>query len=290
MSVELKPSDLLSCTLAIVAVLLNGTLLASMYKERKKIFLSRISYLVGNLAFADFLNGLFFVVLMQPIISMRYKDHLVEFLSLPLTWMALCASCATLLLMSVERLVVVALPMTWSTILNKRRTLLGIFLVWITSIAAGLWVGYKKYYAQFFVCVFIEVSATNSIIIHFYVLWVLRRGAKQRFQMTEDQQQSQAFLKENVAHKKVTTVVTILLVVLIITCAPYLVCTQMLIVNLTFDKTLHQKVNVHIFIIIYDYSVAFMYINFLCNSIIYAWRLRMCRKAFFSLVGRSISL
>ncbi|XP_046851016.1 galanin receptor 2b-like [Xenia sp. Carnegie-2017] len=250
---------------------------------------------------------------------------LVKF-QLSMIWTTIEASLMSLVFLSIERVIAVCYPLTCKIIVSVKRTIVTLCVIWIFAFscgvfitldvfktqfaltivfevlfliylsgqndehATGLWVGYKKHYAQFYVCVFIEVSATNSIIIHFYVLWALRRGAKQRFQMTEDPQQSQAFLKENVAHKKVTTVVTILLVVLIITCAPYLVCTQMLIVNFTFDKTLHQKVNVHIFSIIYDYSVAFMYINFLCNSIIYAWRLRMYRKAFFSLVGRSISL
>lgn len=184
--------------------------------------------------------------------------------------------------------------MVWSRLLTVPRTILCIILVWIISICGGVAIHFNQYYAQFFICLFVELSALSFIATHVYILWILRRREKGcEIEITPDKDPSQATPclepkdTSHIAHRKVTIVVTILLAVLITTCVPYFVCLQMFTTNNTFDPTLSQRINVDIFDKVYNFSNAFSYINFLANPIIYAWRLRMYRKAFFSLLGRN---
>ena len=284
--------QILAYIFGILAVILNGVLLLSMYNERNKIFVSRISYLVANLAVADCLNGLFLIVLQQPIKDIEYKSEVRKNIQLPFVWTAFCVSFCTLLLMAAERLIVITLPMVWSTILTIRRTIISILAVWVISIIAGavMYNDKYRYYGQFFICLFVEISALCFIVTHFYILWLLHRRDKHRAIANEvedpDQEAPCLTASENIAQRKVTIVVSILLVVLIVTCVPYFILLQMFTVNNTFDPTVASKVDLEVYTTAYFYTDSLTYINFFANPIIYAWRLRMYRKAFYSLLGR----
>ena len=282
--------QVLAYIFAILAVILNGVLLLSMYNERKKIFVSRISFLVANLAVADCLNGLFLIVLQQPIKQIEFKSNVRERIQLPFMWTAFCVSFCTLLLMAAERLIVIILPMVWSTLLTIRRTIFSILAVWILSIIAGgvMYNDKYRYYAQFVICLFVEISAFGFIAIHIYILWLLHRRDKHRANVNEDPDQDTPCLSssENIAQRKVTIVVSILLLVLIVTCVPHFICLQLFTIHNTFDDTVGTKIDPDVYEKAFHYTDAFTYINFFANPIIYAWRLRMYRKAFYSLLGR----
>ena len=289
MQTGLQGHDVLTFIFGILTIVLNGVLLAAMYKERRKIFVTRISYLVANLAVSDCLNGLFAILLLHPIKEMGFRSDIRDLIVLPLVWTAFCVSFFTLFLMAAERLVVVKLPMVWSTLLTIPRTLISILCVWLLSAGAGVAIHFHQYYTQFVICLLVEFSALSFIAIHVYILWLLR----QRDITCKDPSQNTPCLatsrNENIVHRKLTIVVTILLSLLIVTCVPYFVCLQMFAINNTFDKTLAKKVKIHVYDIVYQYTDALLYVNFLSNPIIYAWRLRMYRKAFYSLLGRNTS-
>ena len=152
-STGVQGNEVLSYIFGILAIVLNGVLLASMYKERKKIFVTRISSLVSNLAFADCLNGLFLIILSQPIKEIEYKSDARLLIELPLMWIAFCASILTIIVMAAERVIIVTLPMEWSTLLTIPRTLLCILAVsWLLSIGCGVAIHYRRYYVQFVIC------------------------------------------------------------------------------------------------------------------------------------------
>ena len=293
-STGVQGNEVLSYIFGILAIVLNGVLLASMYKERKKIFVTRISFLVANLAFADCLNGLFLIILSQPIKEIEYKSDVLLLIQQPLVWIAFCASLLTVILMAAERLVIVTLPMEWSTLLTIPRTLLCILAVWLLSIGCGVAIHYRQLYVQFVMCLIVEISALFLITTHIYIVWILRRREIHRMVLVnQNPSQDSPCLptppNKNSAHRKVTMVVTILLSVLIVTCVPYFVCIQMFVINNTFDRTVADKVNLEIYDKAFLYTFSLLYVNFFMNPIIYAWRLRMYRKAFYSLVGQSTS-
>lgn len=275
-----------------LAIVLNGVLLASMYKERKKIFVTRIAYLVANLAFADFLNGVFSILLQQPIKEIEFEFDSRHLITMPLQWSVFCASFLTLFLMAAERLVVVTLPMVWSSVLTIPRTALCILCVWLFSAAGGFAIRYKRYYAKFVICILVEFCAVSFIATHIYILWILRRREKRHILKEDPANEKLCTARtpnENIVHRKVTIVVTILLLVFIVTSVPYLVCVQMFMIQNTIDDTLSSRINVEVFDVVFLYAEAFSFVNFFSNPIIYAWRLRMYRKAFYSLLGRSTS-
>ncbi|CAB4007207.1 melanocortin receptor 5 [Paramuricea clavata] len=292
-STGVQSNEVLSYIFGILAIVLNGILSASMYKERKRIFVTRISFLVASLAFADCLNGLFLIILRQPIKEIEYKSDALLLIQQPLTWIAFCASLLTVILMAAERLLIVTLPMEWSTLLTIPRTLLCILAVWLLSIGCGVAIHYRRYYVQFVMCLIVEISALFLIATHIYIVWMLQRREIHRMVVNQNPSKDTPGLptppNKNSAHRKVTMVVTILLSVLIVTCVPYFVIIQMFVINNTFDKTVAENVNLEIYDRAFVYTFALLYVNFFMNPIIYAWRLRMYRKAFYSLVGRSTS-
>ena len=289
MSTVVQGYQVLSYVLGILVIVLNGVLLASMCKERKKIFVTRVSYLVASLAVADCLNGLFLIIIRQPIKAIEFKSDIRTIIELPLVWIVFCASFLTLFLMAAERLIIVALPMDWSNLLTIPRTISCILIVWLLSIACGVAIHYKRFYTQLVFCSFIEISALCFVAIHVYILWVFRRREQHRFNVVGNQatpRLTDTPRNQNIVHRKVSIVVTILLTIYIITSVPFFVCVQMFTLNnaYTFHNTLASKANLDIYDRLYIYMYSLIYVNCLSNPIICAWRLRMYRKAFYSLL------
>lgn len=282
------PAQFLAYIFGILAIVLNGVLLIAMFNdhERKKIFVSRLSYVVANLAFADCVNSVFLILLQQPVENIRYVTEPLTDIQLLLSWTVFCVSYATLFFMAVERIVII-LPLVSSNLLSIRRTVFCIFVAWFISIAVGLAVNYSRLYAKFFICLFIEICALSFIASHVYILWVLhKRETRHVNEVPSQAPRLQIPHSKSIAQKKATIVVTNLLVVLIVSCVPFFICLQISTVNNTFDETLVSKMDGEIYVDAYHYTSAFLHISFISNPIIYAWHLRMYRKAFYNLVRR----
>ncbi|XP_028416751.1 uncharacterized protein LOC114540962 [Dendronephthya gigantea] len=256
------------------------------------MFVSRLSYLIGNLAFADCLNGVFLIVLQQPILDIRYVTKTLKAITLPMVWTAYCASYAILFLMAAERIVILLLPLVSSMLLTIHRTVFGIFVAWLISIGGGVAVYYKQYYAKFYICLFIEICTLGFVVSHVFILWALHKREKRRVNEYSSQvtPPPQVPCSESLAQRKATMVVTSLLVVLILSCLPSFICIQLFVINNSYDNTLASKINVELYSKFRAYSSAFNYVYFFSNPIIYAWRLRMYRKAFYILLERILSL
>ena len=210
---ELQAHEILVYIFGILAFVLNGVLLLSMYNEIRNIFTTRASYLVANLAVADCLTGLFLIILQQPIKEIDYKSEVQKHIQLPLVWTAVCASYFTVLVMAAERFVLVILPMAWSTVLTIPRTIISILAVWIISIIAGalMYNDKYRYYAQFFICLFIGICALLFFASHVYISWLLHRKNKHSATVNAvedlDQNTPRHAASENIAQRKVTIVV-----------------------------------------------------------------------------------
>ena len=282
-STGVQAYEILAYIFGILAVILNAVLLLSVYNERKKIFVTRASYLVANLAVADCLIGLFLIVFQSPIAQIEFISRL----HFALVWTAFCVSYFTVLVMAAERSVLIMLPMAWSTLLTIRRTIFSILAVWILSIIAGVVMYNDKYrhHAQFFICLFVEIFAFLFFATHLYISCLLHRREKHRARVNEypDQDTPRSANTENIAQSKVTIVVSILLVILIVSIVPYFVCLQLFTIHNTFDDTVGTKIDPDVYEKAYHYTDAFLYVNFFANPIIYAWRLRIYRKAFYRL-------
>ena len=83
--------------------------------------------------------------------------------------------------------------------------------------------------------------------------------------------------------EEVTAVVAILLAVLIFTMVPHFICVQLLLANILIDDTALDGIDQNKLYLAFEYTDALSFLNFVVNPIVYAWRLRMYRRAFVKL-------
>ena len=276
-----EPFEILKVIFGSLSILLNGFLLLAMLKKRRTFFAYRVSYLVANLAFADFSTGVILVFIFQLSKLTGKGIHFKH--QLELIWAAMIVSFLTLFLMSLERLVVMVLPMTWSNILTTRRTVCGLILIWFISVASVIPMTTHRLHVQFALTITVEFCAVVFIGVHLYIFRFLRthehlRRSSEASELSQWASSETSSNLSTVQHSKVTTVVAILMTVLIVTFVPYLVCLQ-LVTARAIDESFIENLNTDIFDPAFLYTNAFAYLNFVVNPIVYAWRLRMYREA-----------
>ena len=259
------------------AALMNGLLILVLYNERKKFFRTRVSYLVANLAVADFFTGLMLVVVMALILSHRpraFNGYEFYFLC-----GSMQISFYTLILMSLDRLIIAIIPMTWSRFLTKRNTILGMVFAWAFAIFGSFSMKYLITRRRFASLLFLETTAVLFVLIHILIFLVLRRQRRDLSHSGSSAEISTVMdLTLQACHAQITSVVLTLMTVLIITHTPYIVFSNILLARkgtgigvLVFDKG-------------FNYARAFSYLNYAANPVVYAWRLRVYRKALCSLI------
>ena len=146
---DLKHHLILKIILAAFSFLLNGLFFIVLARNRHLVKQKRITYHVANLAVADTLYSLTRFCF---IIALLYPNELAIKQSRPLLD-SMCAgfylaSQTAVLLMTIERSIVVAKPLTWNEILPRKRMLLFMLCSWIavvtTSTVIGYLLGYKN--------------------------------------------------------------------------------------------------------------------------------------------------
>lgn len=276
-SCKIDVPDILLILVGSAAALMNGLLILVLYNERKKFFRTRVSYLVANLAVADCFTGLTLVLVMALILSHKPRAlHGYEFLSL-------CGSIQisfyTLILMSLDRLIVAIIPMTWSRILTKRNTVIGIVSTWGFAILGSVAMKYLITRRRFAFLLFLEITAVLFVLIHVVIFLVLRRQRRDFSHSGSSAEISTVMdLTLQACHAQITSVVLTLMTVLIITYTPYIVFSNILLAH---DGT---DIRILLYNKGFSYAQAFSYLNYAANPVVYAWRLRVYRKALCSLI------
>ena len=285
-----------------LSILLNGVLLMAIAVERRRLLVSRISYLVANLAVADFLIGVVLVFIFQPI-KIYEKPRAIQDLEIPLSWGSNLVSFLTLFLMSAERFVVVALPTLWVSILTTRRTIIGICIIWCLAIIDGIVAHFHTKKTMFVTIIVMEVCVVVFIGTHLYIFFFLKKPRSppqppdddvgERTAMTTwsstAEASSHVTMKQHrevatvaAKHREIATVVAILLAVLTLTMVPNFICVQIILVRET-NVTRIGDLNKYDFYQLLHYTDALSIFNFVVNPIVYAWRLSMYRRAFVTL-------
>lgn len=276
-SCNVKAPDVMLITIGCAATLMNGLLLVVLYNERKKFFRTRVSYLIANLALADCSTGIMLVLVMA--LMLANKQGALQGYEFLLLCGSIQVSFYTLILMSLDRLIVALLPMTWSRILTKRNTMIGIVFAWCFAIFVSVMMKYKITKRRFTFLLFLETTAVLFVVIHVVICQVLRC---QRRDLTNSGSSAELGtimdLTLQACHAQITSVVRTLLLVLIITYTPYIVYSNILLTR--------QGTSMRI--LVYDngfrYAQVFMYLNYAANPVVYAWRLRVYRKALCQLI------
>ena len=268
----------LGVVFSILAIVLNGFLLLVMVKERTVFFHTRVSYFVINLAVADCLTGVSLTYLeLRELLKLKTHPALIPMVVL-FNWTTVQCSFFTLLLMSVNWLIMVLYPLRWSNILTVRRTLTSVAAVWLVSIAGGVMLHFHKAATQLVILSFVELCTLLFICNSLFIYPVLRKREQCRYTSGDP---SQSFERPPPTFRdKMSTVVVILMVVLIVTQLPFVTCFQIMLADSLFDKNVFQKIDVLSLYQAYSYTQAFACLNFVVNPIVYAWRIRTYRKAF----------
>lgn len=193
-------------------------------------------------------------------------------------WTTIEASFLTILLMSVERLVVLSYPLTWPLILTTNRTIFGIVLTWLVAMSCGVAVHFFLDSAQFALTVLFEVSVVVAAVLHCIIFRRLRiiRAFSQKFEEIADTTDVNV---RQASQPRATKVLLILVVILTLTVLPYMVNIQLLFsIDLGFLSLSQDKRN--FLVKCSHYLLAVEITNFIANPIVYAWRLKRYRKAF----------
>ena len=274
-SCSIDAQNILLVIIGSAAVLMNGLLLLVLYNERKKFFRTRVSYLIANLALADCFTGLMLVI----VLALQFANKSLNGLEFLFLCGSIQTSLYTLILMSVDRLIVAIMPMTWSRILTKRNTIIGIIFTWAFAIFGSIMMKYQITKRRFAFLLFIEISAVLFVFIHVVIFQVLRRQRRDLSQSGSSAEISTIMdLTLQACHAQITSVVLTLMLVLIITYTPYVV----------YSNVILARKGTGMGVLIYDtgfrYTQAFSYLNYAANPIVYAWRLRVYRKALCTLI------
>jgi uncharacterized membrane protein YsdA (DUF1294 family) len=262
------------------AALTNGLLLLVLYNERKKFFRTRVSYLIANLAVADCCTGLMLVLVM--VLNMVRKEDALDCYQFLFLCGSIQCSFYTLILMSGDRLIVAVMPMTWSHVLTKRNTLISIIFAWALAIFGSIMMRYHTKKHRFAFLLFLEITAVLFIFIHVIIFHVLRRQRRDLSQRSGSSAEIATImdLTLQACHAQITSVVLTLMMVLIVAYTPYVVYSNILLVRQGTGMGIRICDNVFLYI------QAISYLNYAANPIVYAWRLRVYRKALFSLILR----
>ena len=131
----------------------------------------------------------------------------------------------------------------------------------------------------FFIVCYIPIFVTAMVYINVYI-----KISKSNEAVGDETQQIYSIgeRRNKVMQRKVGNLVLILTVVLVVTMAPILIFgpvkTACELLNCKFLETINTLVK-------YSYILSIM--NFVVNSILYAWRIRLYRQAFWKLLGRA---
>ncbi|XP_028400117.1 adrenocorticotropic hormone receptor-like [Dendronephthya gigantea] len=268
--------------IAFMTVILNGFLLVVLAKERKSFMHMRVTYYIINLGIADFLTGaiiLFLVItrLFQIPLSSTSEEILVIF-----NWITMQCSFYTLVLMSVDRLVIVLYSMSWSGILTVRRTIISTAIVWVLSVTGGIIMHFYQVETRLAILGIVQLSILVFIVNSLFIYPVLRKREKGRF--VTKVSASQTVYSERVLYPlpydNMSRVVMILIVVLMITQLPFVICMEMRLIKRLCGDGVLEFARTKLFTIIYLYAQSFACLNFAINPVVYAWRIKKYREAF----------
>ena len=267
--------------MAATSFILNGLFFIVLARNKDLVKRKRITYHVANLAIADTLFGLsrifyFIIRLLHPneIAILLHLDSMCAGFQL--------ASVIAVLLMTIERSVVIAKPLTWSTILPRKRILLIMIGSWIAvTLLAVLYNMFWKIDMSDGMVIFIlpPVFILFTAAVNIFMFKKLREkdGLADSQQSTRVVPQTATHYKSTHLKHKASILVLWLAVIMIITCLPMSLQRMIILIclkyKLHYNWHLPYQINRVIFIL--------EDLNFLVNPLVYIWKDRIYRNAFY---------
>ncbi|XP_028397555.1 melanopsin-like [Dendronephthya gigantea] len=277
------PSQISILVIAFLGVIANGILLVVLLWDPLKCFRRPSMYFVISLAFSDFFTGIASCLF-------AVKDHVTsEYFGLILQSAIFCSienSFITILLMSIERLIVIMFPMKAISIITSRRIFISIGVTWFFSILLGAAVSFPpgaifNDYVKF--GILIECFLIILIMLGIYIRMIfLLKNSSNVFRENGFIRHSSCDARSRRSidryHRSLNTVVFYLALVLIITVLPHLILGQVYLGYKFFHPNHPMPLSLQ-----YAPYVTFPIelLNFVLNSVIYAYRLPQFRASLF---------
>ena len=268
-----------------ISFILNGLFLFVLARNKDLVKRKRITYHVANIAVADTLYG--FGGFCSYIVLLHRNEVTFETL-LPffVVFVGYFASQAAVLLMTIERSIVIAKPLTWNEILPRKRMLLFMLCSWIavvTLVAVYFYFIWKTYIwiKELILVAFIFhlVFLLSLTAVNIYMFKKLRKkdGLADSHLSTRVIPQANAQQTSMHLKRKASKLVLLLGVIMIVTCLPTSLWNLIseicdgykLRCNLQFNST------------IYNVSFLLQNLNFIVNTLVYIWNDRIYRNAFY---------
>ena len=273
------PSDIATLVIGIIGVITNGILLTVLLLDPLKCFRRPSMYFVISLAFSDFLTC---IVSCAFPFRMKVPSEYFTLISISAIWASVENSFLTILLMAIERLIVIRVPMKAKSIITRRRTWIAIAITWLISLLLGAGVSIPPPYGDYVMfCVLIELFVIILVMLIIYVIMlILIKKSSNIFrgkQFTRHSSSgSEKKPKEAKQEHNLTMVVFYLALVLVVTVLPHLIIGQIFVGNKLFNPGQKQTKALS-----YAPYISFPVelLNFVLNSVIYAYRLPQFRDS-----------
>lgn len=268
--------------IAFTSMLLNGFLLLVLAKKRNYFLHMRVTYYIINLGIADLLTS---VIVLSLVLTRVFQLPLTttwENIMVLLNWITMQSSFYTLTMMSIDRLVIVLYSLRWSYILTIKRTIINIIFLWVISVAGGILMHFYQLETRLAILSFVELSIIIFICNSLFIYPVLRR--REKGTVITNTTSSQTVYSQRVLYPlpydNMSKVVIILILVLIITQLPFVICLQMWLIHELSGGNILGVVRSPTFLTGYEYTQSFACLNFAINPVVYAWRIKKYREAF----------
>ncbi len=272
------PSDIAVLVIGIIGIITNGILLLVLYLDPFKCFRRPSMYFVISLSFSDLSTG---------IASCLYamKNHFTSeyFLKVVTSsiWASVENSFIIILLMAIERFIVIRYPMKAKSIITGRRMFMAIVVTWLVSILLGAGVSLPEPindYVMFGCLIKCFLIILVMLGVYLRMICLLRKSSKifRGKQLVRHSRCEQGKNPKDATYQRsLNMVVFYLALVLIITVLPHLIIGQIYLGYKFFYPTHHRPVS-----LAYAPYISFPLelLNFVLNSIIYAYRLPQFRR------------
>ena len=271
-----------------ISFILNGLFLFVLARNKDLVKRKRISYHVTNLAVADTFYGLgtFFFYIVQ-IGNEKTFEKLLPFYMMH--HVGFLASQAAVLLMTIERSIVITKPLTWNEILPRKRMLLFMLCSWIAVVTSAAVIYYFLRYKstrQGAIVLLVwntlcTVFLLSTVAVNIYMFKKLRQkdGLADSQLSTRVVPQANAQLKSIQLKRKASELVLLLAIIMIVT---YLPNSLLLMANnACYVSKLHcyDELDDNSTIVVVIFILANL--NFLVNPLVYIWKDRIYRNAFY---------
>ena len=265
--------DILTIVAGILAVVLNGSLLIAMVRNRSTIFTSKGAYLVANLALADLLTGL-----NSPLWCLKNAFQLPQFLTTAtysIFYTSFVASFFTIFIMSLERYIAIVFPFKAQILLSKARTIKSCVTAWLIAALCYACKFFFHEIASFCVTIIFEITIFVTMFFYYKIAIKLRQRRKFMASMQPHGAQGRRANADLQRDYQLLIVVFAITFIFIIAALPYMVAGNIFLVRRLFTAA-NDDPKLELF---YRYYLPVQLMNFVVNPIVYAWRLPNYRLA-----------